>query len=71
MCRSTIHSLVNNDELSSFRALPVFNYIIQNTNIDPSMIKHSAGENMCRLLTMPHQKAGQRTEELKLRYITL
>ncbi len=31
----------NNDELSSFRAISVFNYIVQNTNIDPSMIKHS------------------------------
>ena len=31
----------NNDELSSFRALSVFNFIIANTGIDPSVIKHS------------------------------
>lgn len=31
----------NNDELSSFRALAVFNYLKDNTNIDPAKIKHS------------------------------
>lgn len=31
----------NNDELSSFRALSVFNYLIETTNLDPAMIKHS------------------------------
>ncbi|MBR6771677.1 MAG: flagellar motor protein MotB [Lachnospiraceae bacterium] len=31
----------NNDELSSGRALSVFNYLIENTNLDPSMVKHS------------------------------
>lgn len=31
----------NNDELSSFRALAVFDYFLQNTSLDPAMIKHS------------------------------
>lgn len=31
----------NNDELSSGRALSVFNYLIDNTNLDPAMVKHS------------------------------
>ena len=31
----------NNDELSSGRALSVFNYLIQTTNLNPAMLKHS------------------------------
>lgn len=31
----------NNDELSSGRALSVFNYLIDNTNLDPALVKHS------------------------------
>lgn len=31
----------NNDELSSFRALSVFNYLIDTTTLDPAVIKHS------------------------------
>lgn len=31
----------NNDELSDGRALSVFYYLIQNTTLDPAMIKHS------------------------------
>ena len=31
----------NNDELSSFRALAVFQYLIDTTNLDPASIKHS------------------------------
>ncbi len=31
----------DNDELSSARAISVFRYLIQNTSIDPSRIKHS------------------------------
>ena len=31
----------NNDELSSGRALSVFNYLIDHTNLDPSMVKHA------------------------------
>lgn len=31
----------NNDELSSGRALSVFNYLIENANLDPAVIKHS------------------------------
>lgn len=37
----------NNDELSSGRALSVFNYLLQITNLDPAMVKHSGrGEYM-------------------------
>ena len=37
----------NNDELSSGRALSVFNYLIGTTNLDPAMVKHSGrGEYM-------------------------
>lgn len=31
----------NNDELSSGRALSVFNYLIEHTNLDPAMVKHA------------------------------
>lgn len=31
----------NNDELSSFRALAVFDYLRDNTDLDPAMIKHT------------------------------
>lgn len=31
----------NNDELSAGRALSVFNYFMENTTLDPSMVKHS------------------------------
>lgn len=31
----------NNDVLSSYRALAMFNYLVENTNIDPSTMKHS------------------------------
>lgn len=31
----------NNDELSSGRALSVFNYLLQTANLDPAMVKHS------------------------------
>ncbi len=37
----------NNDELSSGRALSVFNYLLQTTNLDPATLKHSGrGEYM-------------------------
>ena len=37
----------NNDELSSGRALSVFNYLIGTTNLDPALVKHSGrGEYM-------------------------
>lgn len=31
----------NNDELSDGRALSVFNFVVENTNIDPAVIKHT------------------------------
>ncbi|MBQ7955819.1 MAG: flagellar motor protein MotB [Lachnospiraceae bacterium] len=32
---------VNNDELSAGRALSVFNYFMETTNLDPSIVKHA------------------------------
>lgn len=32
---------VNNDELSAGRAVSVFNYLMETTNLDPAMVKHS------------------------------
>lgn len=34
-------AFANNDELSSFRALAVFEYFVGNTNLNPANIKHS------------------------------
>lgn len=31
----------NNDELSGGRSLAVFNYLVEHTNLDPAMVKHS------------------------------
>lgn len=37
----------NNDELSGGRSLSVFNYLMEKTNLDPAMVKHSGrGEYM-------------------------
>ena len=39
--------IANNDELSSARALSVFYFFVQNTNLDPAMMKHTGrGEYM-------------------------
>lgn len=37
----------NNDELSDGRALSVFNYLLETTNLDPSLIKHSGRGEYC------------------------
>ena len=37
----------NNDELSDGRALSVFNYLIDNTSLDPSMVKHTGRGEYC------------------------
>ena len=62
----------NNDELSSFRALSVFNYIVQNTNIDPSMIKHSGRGEYVPIAdnATPEGRAKNRRVEIKV-YHTL
>ena len=57
----------NNDVLSSYRALAVFNYLKDNSAIDPSIMKHSGrGEYMPIVL---RRKAGQSTDALKSRYL--
>lgn len=37
----------NNDELSGGRSLSVFNYLMEHTNLDPAMVKHSRKGRIC------------------------
>ena len=62
----------NNDELSSFRALSVFNFIIANTGIDPSVIKHSGRGEYVPIAdnATPEGRAKNRRVEIKV-YHTL
>lgn len=62
----------NNDELSSFRALSVFNFIISNTGIDPSVIKHSGRGEYVPIAdnATPEGRAKNRRVEIKV-YHTL
>lgn len=58
----------NNDELSDGRALAVFNYIIQNTSLDPAVIKHSGrGEyNPVADNSTPEGRSKNRRVEIKV-----
>lgn len=62
----------NNDELSSGRALSVFNYLLETTNLDPSKIKHSGrGEYMpIADNSTPEGRTQNRRVEIKI-YNTL
>lgn len=62
----------NNDELSSGRALSVFNYLLETTNLDPSKIKHSGrGEYMpIADNSTPEGRTRNRRVEIKI-YNTL
>lgn len=58
----------NNDVLSSYRALAVFNYLKENASLDPGMVKHSGrGEYMpIADNTSPEGRAKNRRVEIKI-----
>lgn len=58
----------NNDELSSGRALSVFNYLIENTTLDPAMVKHAGrGEYMpIADNSTPEGRAKNRRVEIRI-----
>ena len=58
----------NNNELSSARALSVFDYLVENTNLNPSNIKHSGrGEyNPVADNGTPEGRAKNRRVEIKI-----
>lgn len=62
----------SNDVLSSYRALAMFDYLVENTNLDPAMIKHSGrGEYMPVADNgTPEGRAKNRRIEIKI-YNTL
>lgn len=62
----------SNDVLSSYRALSMFNYLVENTNLDPAKLKHSGrGEYMpVADNSTPEGRAKNRRIEIKI-YNTL
>lgn len=58
----------NNDELSSARAISVFQYLLENTNIAPSMIKHSGRGEYIPIAdnSTPEGRALNRRVEIKI-----
>lgn len=58
----------NNDELSSGRALSVFNYLVENTNLDPAMIKHAGRGEYVPIAdnTTPEGRAKNRRVEIRI-----
>lgn len=62
----------NNNELSSFRALAVFDYFMETTSLDPSVIKHSGRGEYVPVAdnTVPEGRAKNRRVEIKI-YHTL
>ena len=62
----------NNDVLSSYRALAMFHYLVENTNLDPAKLKHSGrGEYMpVADNSTPEGRAKNRRIEIKI-YNTL
>ena len=65
-----IHSAAyaSNNELSSARALAVFYYLIENTNLDPSMVKHTGRGEYCPIAdnSTPEGRALNRRVEIKI-----
>lgn len=62
----------NNDELSSGRALSVFNYLLETTNLDPAKIKHSGRGEYVPIAdnSTPEGRTRNRRVEIKI-YNTL
>lgn len=58
----------NNDELSSFRALSVFHYFMETTNLDPSKVKHSGRGEYVPVAdnSTPEGRARNRRVEIKI-----
>lgn len=58
----------NNDELSSGRAQSVFNYLIENTNLDPAMVKHSGRGEYAPIAdnSTPEGRAKNRRVEIRI-----
>ncbi len=62
----------SNDILSSYRALAMFDYLVQNTSLDPSMLKHSGRGEYVPVAdnSTPEGRAKNRRIEIKI-YNTL
>ena len=62
----------SNDVLSSYRALSMFNYLVENTSLDPGMIKHSGRGEYIPVAdnSTPEGRAKNRRIEIKI-YNTL
>lgn len=62
----------SNDVLSSYRALAMFDYLVQNTSLDPSMLKHSGRGEYVPVAdnSTPEGRAKNRRIEIKI-YNTL
>lgn len=58
----------NNDELSSGRALSVFNYFIENTNLNPASIKHAGRGEYIPIAdnSTPEGRAMNRRVEIRI-----
>lgn len=58
----------NNDELSSGRALSVFNYLVENTNLDPAVIKHAGRGEYVPIAdnSTPEGRAKNRRVEIRI-----
>lgn len=58
----------NNNELSSFRALSVFDYFVENTNLDPAFLKHSGRGEYVPVAdnATPEGRARNRRVEIKI-----
>ncbi len=58
----------SNNELSSARALSVFYYLIEHTNLDPSLLKHSGRGEYCPIAdnSTPEGRALNRRVEIKI-----
>lgn len=58
----------SNDVLSSYRALSMFDYLVQNTTLDPAKIKHSGRGEYCPVAdnSTPEGRAKNRRIEIKI-----